>query len=467
MATGTSKGTYTKPTLFAQEHPGVGFYIKGDEEVQSVIKKYGHYIENNLEGPAMYGSWNLRHGLRRWRESLGMTGRLLTSPNTGFGGVDVVCIGDSIVEGGISTTYLYDPWVNRLKIKLQTKYNPSGVTGGHGFLPFVQGTTSGNWAATASNGILVTAESKFSRLGTGSNGASTRHLFASGTAGTPNHRMYVSLDPANPRGGVDYVELVAAQGAIAGNVVYDITPSQSPLAYVTTGSAGITGTIATNGASTIFGKHWGKFPGSALTPTDQHTIQLSYNTGTIAYWDGLICYNKDFDCGVRVHNLGSWGATVNSFSSSTDKLLSNIDHWGTGVLTTGATNAKLFIMDFVTNDVGTTDPPVTAIATFKTRYATLIDRALGLASKPSVLIVIPPCRNNSTSFGFYGQYVKAIYELAQARDHVAVLNLWEIADDGLYTGRVTELEWDVADGTHYSDTFQEAVANFIYEVLTS
>jgi len=411
----------------------------------------------------IYGAYNIQAGLQRWRRSLGMARK--NSAGTGSGGIDVVILGDSIAEGGVCTNYRTDAWPHLLKLMLRAWLNPSGVTGGYGFAPLVAGTTSANWSAVPANGILATAESKFTRGGTGNNGASTRWLTASGAAGTPNHRMYLDFDPAGALGGIDYVELVAAQGAIAGNVVYDITVDQSPLAYVTTASAGITGTVNTNGGSTIFGKHWGRIPGSPLTASSQHTVQLSYNTGTIAYWDGLIGYNGDWDCGCRVHSLGSWGADLNSFMSTTDKLISNVDAWGTGALNTGATNARLFVMDFMTNDIGTDASPTVDVATFKTRYGTLIDRALALTSKPSVLLVIPPCRNNSNALANWPSFVTAIYELADARSHVAVLDLFKVVDEAAYTSTVTDLDWDAADATHYSDTFQQAVAEYVFNCL--
>lgn len=412
----------------------------------------------------VYGGYNLQAGLQRWRRSLGMVQK--TSAGVGKGGVDVVVIGDSIAEGGVATSYLHDSWVHLLKVQLQEWLNPSGVEGGYGFRPFVAGVGSASWpGGQDANGTLAVHESKFSRGGTGSSGASAKSLNTNtATSGSPNHRAYVSFDPANSKGGITHVELVSAKGGAAGNTVYDITPNQSPLAYVTQGSAGITGTIAQNGTPTVYGTHWGKLPPSPLDPADQHTVQLAYATGTLAYWNGLIGYNGDWDCGVRVHNLAAWGSVISHYNTA-DNLVANIDNWGTGALNTGATNARLFIFDFITNDVGTSASPATALATFKSTYGVLIDRALALTSKPSVLLVIPPCRSNANSLANWPAFVTAIYELADERSHVAVLDLFKIADESAYSATVTDLDWDAADGTHYSDTFQKAVAEYVFNCL--
>lgn len=412
----------------------------------------------------VYGAYNIQAGLQRWRRSLGMARK--NSAGTGSGGVDVLVIGDSIAEGGVASSYLHDSWVHLLKVKLQAWLNPSGVPGGYGFRPFIAGVGSASWnGGQDANGTLATHESKFTRGGTGSSGASAKSLNSNtATSGSPNHRAYVSFDPANSKGGITHVELVSAKGTAAGNTVYDITVDQGALAYVTQGSAGITGTIAQNGSPTVYGTHWGKIPGSALTPTSQHTVQLSYATGQLTYWNGLIGYNGDWDCGVRVHNLAAWGALISHYNTA-DNLVANIDNWGTGALNTGATNARLVIFDFITNDVGTGASPTTAVATFKSTYGVLIDRALALTSKPSVLLVIPPCRNNSNSLANYPAHVQAIYEMADERSHVAVLDLWRIADETAYTSVVTDLDWDAADGTHYSDTFQQAVAEYVFNCL--
>jgi hypothetical protein len=187
---------------------------------------------------------------------------------------------------------------------------------------------------------------------------------------------------------------------------------------------------------------WGRrYPvGGHETPLDlskRNLLQLTGPDGQEAAVD-LIAYNGDYDCGVRVHNLAFYGKTASQVRNYTGwwETLTSFGAEGSpdanGNLRKGATFAKLVLFDFITNEAtGAAIPP----EQFKADYTTLVERALSLYSRPSVLLLIPPPRwSSNTSINLapeqYQPYVNAVYEIAEEHDNIAILDLWRFWGGG-------------------------------------
>lgn len=414
-----------------------------------------------LTGPV--GSYYLQSGLANWRRSLGKVGK--SSTGTGFGGVDVVFFGDSILAGGIAQSFLYDSAAQILKRKLQSKYNPivngTQVPGGYGFIPALCNEGSGLWSGVSSDVFTFSASGWTKVLQGSSGGVANRRAQATSASGA-QARFVLDGTNANARGKrsqVTDVEFVAASGTGTGTFTYDVTATD---VFPIAGTGTPTGTVSTTkSGSTIWGKHFGRTI-SGLVPAVINDITVSNPTGGDLYLDGIIAYNGDYDCGIRVHNVSEWGSKVSDFSAST--LQANIDRWGDK--SGGATNATLFVFNWITNDVGSGTGSAETISAYTAAYGAIIDEALGLASKPSVLIVIPPCPNATIYLtNGYSAFRDAAKNLAATRNNVAVIDLWEMTNNDLYSGTLTSLGWNSSDGVHYSSTFQEAFANILYDCL--
>lgn len=410
------------------------------------------------------GVHKIKSGLKKWRQSLGRCGK--TIAGTGLGGVDIVIIGDSIAEGCSSTSYLYDRWSSRLRNKLQDYYNPADVVGGYGYVPAIAGVADGNstWLTAARN--VWTLSGTWSRTDP-TTGLGSRQASAA-AAVSPRQAKFAfdgTLgDAVQRRSGVDRLELILAGNSTSGTIRWDVNGTDT---FVTpgTGNRGF-GTIATNSVSSVYGVHHGDL-GLTLDSTALNVIQASTDSNLTnggLFLDGCIAYNGDWDCGVRMHNLANWGAVVSQYSSNGGSLIANFDNFGAA--TTGASHAKLFIFNWITNDVGFNPTVTTTTTDFKDAYKLQVQRALACESQPSVLLVIPPSPADTDAHDNYPSHVSKIYEIADELDDVAILDLWDLCGNDVYSGRVTELGWNKADGIHYSDTFQEALASLLFDILT-
>jgi hypothetical protein len=420
------------------------------------------------------GFHNADSGLKRWRQSLGMSGK--DSAGTGYGGIDIACWGDSILEGYNGTDVTFDSAVHRLKVKLQERYNPSGVVGGYGYLPFRHGNS---------------VQSVLNIIGTVNGTPYGGYEFKGGANGTPptksftgNNGVYVRFNPASPvwkRMAVDAVQYIGWKFVDHGNARWDIGVGAAP----TIGAGTQTGTHSqapTAGfhSSERFGTSTdpGFTQKISLTSTDDNYVQVVGDAGgsAIVAYDGLFCYNGDFTCGVRLHDMSIFGSTIGAALGyiKENNVGSNPPSMGTGGLTGGSTNLKLYIFDWITNDCGQGATPGTSLASFLDSYGQAIDYALGRPSKPSVLLIIPTQSNSSslasrTTVGErYQDFVDGIYGLANARSNVAILDLWQYFDRTAMnpsSGQIFEAGW-YNDGVHPSSRGQYAIGDLMYKMLT-
>lgn len=433
------------------------------------------------------GGYWLDAGLLRFRQSLGSVGK--TIGGVGLGGVDVCVYGDSIAEGGESSDSVWWTWAHLLKMKLQAALNPPGVVGGYGYMPAMQGPSNGttSWAGL-SDGTYHGVSNHANYLLTARKVTAGAGFAGNAGYGTKGQILWVKdgerlqwvfdgshATAAARRWGVTRAECIGSNiSGSYGGPIFDWFDNTGGTIFPNAQTAGTglqTGSFTPIAqANAQHGRRWSI--GGAVTPLDATKRMVLQLTGPAAVYGNtdLILYNGDYDCGIRLHNMGYWGQTVASVSGYTG-WLSALDVWGSGIGSTdangntrgGAVNAKLYLFDFITNDAATAGEA--GLAAFSTAYAALVDRVLALPTKPSVLLIIPP-RGGGATAAVYRMYADAIHAIAAARDHVALLDLWEYTGeaDGVQAGRVTELSWYV-DATHYSDTAQQAWANILFEAL--
>jgi len=400
-------------------------------------------------------SYKTQSGLRRWRQNLGMAGK--TGAGNGLGGVDVVCIGDSIMEGQGATNSLFDSFQHRLKVKLQDKYNPADVPGGFGFLPTARASnTPLNWWTMEGSPTLVDPSYGVGYRRTNynpSNGERIRYAFD----GTSNRFL---------REGVTDLQfaVVANNTWDSAGVSWDVSDSD---AYVTVGTGNVaTGSDAGVDSTPLDAAYRGSRI-TGLSSSSMNCFQLSAASG-VAWYCGAFAYNGDWQAGVRLHGLGNGSLNTTSATQSdgnSGALKASVDAFGTAT-GSGATNAKLFILNLLTNDIGTSSTPDFTVATFKANYQTLITRILGLTSKPCIMLSIPPARNDANYLSNVGPFREAMYELADENDHVCILDFWKMFDDEEFTQSPTDAGWDSGDGVHLSDTGYEAQASHVANLLT-
>lgn len=131
------------------------------------------------------GLYNAKNGLNRFVRGLGRVA--ISSAGTGQSGIDVVLIGDSLLFGMAATTTRHDTISARLRNMLQNTFNPSGVLGGPGYVPFRCADTSGNWTIPGGSTIVTTPLGlATATTATGTNGTTNIAVASSATFANGN-----------------------------------------------------------------------------------------------------------------------------------------------------------------------------------------------------------------------------------------------------------------------------------------
>ncbi len=425
---------------------------------------YGVWNElGSFEWPSTY---NAESGLRRWYQSLGQVGRTLAGE--GMGGVDIVCFGDSIMEGanfGVAPnvffsgasfdSYRVDQWTHRLKIKLQASLNPPGVQGGYGYVPCLVGAWGYSRRIFAQTGTFTENLSNYQAH-------SGRMLVAAAGANTLDIQFDGSVsDAAARRSNAASFEIFASRLTTTGTIRYDVGVGSAPAI----GAGYVTGTINTNGA-TDRGHHWGEITGVTRTANNFFRIAAPASGNGIEF-DGAVFYDGDYDCGVRLHNLGDWGTqVVGPNKTSSGQQYVGYSHFfaATPGQQVGAEHCKLVISNFISTDVGTGVSPATTPSAFKTSYLAFIDSLLPLTSKPCVLIVIPPCRVNVETRANWPAHVEVLYQIADERDNVAILDLQRMFANADRSVGFAGSGGD-SDGVHLSYVGGQIFADAVFSLL--
>lgn len=255
------------------------------------------------------------------------------------------------------------------------------------------------------------------------------------------------------------VDFVYGTEAVAGTLTVDAEITTTDAA-ITAGTGDHTGTQDMNAASS-----GGNRKSLTLTTGNASSwlLQAAITSGT-GYVEGVILYNGDEDCGVRVHNMCRVGA-------------SSADNWDAATLsatftkfcakTTRATQGALVVMNLMTNDISLG----TSIATFKTNIGAILDN-IGVTNDMCVLYVIPFLSDATklASSPSFLEYRTAIYELAAARSSfVAILDMYDFQGNPTVTTayEAAPTLWiNTSAGRHPTDLGMGAYEECIYAALT-
>lgn len=321
-------------------------------------------------------------------------------------GVDIVTIGDSNTEGGTATNR-QKSWTNVMRDELRRRFQPAGVAGGEGYLP--------SWIVRGGPADPFTWSG-------GSTGASTEGL------GRRNINVASGQTLTTTFTGTRF-KLLYTRHSAGGD-------------FTVTIDGGAPATVNGNNATTLNSQVWDSGALSAAS----HTVSIAHVSGSTAHIEGAIAYNGDESAGIRTHQGGHSGYTVQDFLASTA--------WTASL---GVIQPDLVCMMWATNDFSTLVP----VATFKTRLASLIAliRA-SCASKPSIVLAAAPERYDTgyTPLAPYGDYVTAMAQVASEDGKVAFLdlrNVIAVGGDADGTGSTD------ADKVHFTTVGQGMIARAI------
>jgi hypothetical protein len=396
-----------------------------------------------------------RAGLARFARSLGYIRE---------GGLDVVCLGDSIFEGAYSPDYYAGQWAHRLRQLLQRHYNPEGVTGGYGYMPFAYG--GGDASVTAWNALYADTI-PVSKIFWGVNGSATHVLYTDYRTGIrgidvthgTRWRYRLGGDTAKRRNVTD-IQFVGQSNEYMPSVTYDVFEADD---FGAAGAGALTGSISLLTPQTRWGYHAARvtFGDAGFTLDDGFTLQFTAVGGVSA--DGVILYDGDYDQGLRLHNLACIG---NWAYSEYIRREANVQRWAVDA-TGGAQNARLFLLNMITNDyLSQSEVSYTDLANFETYYGLLLDEILSQPTTPCVMVVIPPKPGGAPGgAASYQDYVDVIYALAATRPDVAILDVHKIIGLQARDGLPTSLGWNDADNVHFTPRWQEYLAQLIAQTI--
>ncbi len=404
---------------------------------------------STLRNEPFKGCYNVHRGLRRFRNALGRCH--IPISGAGYGGLDIVALGTSILRGYGLGSPTYDSPIHQLKVRLQSRYNPAGVLGGFGLVraDADPGFTQGATPFTVGSGAAMIGD------GRGSNTAMQMRFWFDGAA----------TDAAAKRLGITAFEPIYVPTAAAQSFAWDLHGSN---AFVTTGSGSVAHNTIVSTGTQSWATHHGSIPvdvtsGAAptLSATNSYSLQFSPASGSI-WLNGVIAYNGDIDCGVRVHNLAVNGSQLGSSFWNDTSAKQVVTNFCTASF--GATHTKLIVSDFIANEA-INDPSLANLATFKSTLASAVAAVTSHASLPCWLHVIPTCPS-TVAVDTYRAYAGAIKDVCDAnRDVMAVLDMAEIVDYGVYATWNAQLGWIQGDGIHPTGAGATALAQHLDQLL--
>ena len=319
--------------------------------------------------------------------------------------------GDSITEGSGATTKA-DRWQDLVRDALRSRYQPSGVAGGAGYIPAFTYynnpvTYSGSYTQPSTNGLGF--------LGITMSPAATATLSFTGTA----------LDV--------FVTKVSGGGTLTVSV--DGASSGTGFASISTANAS-----QVNGAVTRVG---GLSAGA-------HTVVVTASSGTSTL-EGLMVYNGDETKGIRIWNNAHSGHSAGSFTST--------GPW-TGAL--AAIQPALMVIMLGVNDWRTASTSITAVSNYIANVRSIISAARAACTvPPSVLLIAPYLPATGTNNGIisYQPFQNCLYELAESLSDTTLLNLFARTGGNSFQG--TQLGLLQGDNVHPSDKGHQFIADAV------
>jgi len=294
-------------------------------------------------------------------------------------------------------------------------------------------------------------------------GAGINRLRCTGTSAAASvvRMLMLNSDDISKRNRCSSIDFLYGTEAVAGTLTVDVKYTSTDAAITPgTGEASFgTATQDMNAASSGGNRKTLTLTGGTVQSL---LIQAAITSGT-GYVEGIIGYNGDEDCGVRVHQMPRVGAssgdswTAATLSATFTKYCAR---------TTRATFGALVIMNLMTNDMAADR----SVADFKTNMAAILDN-IGVTNGMSVLYVIPFLSDAGylTNEVTWAAYISAIYELAASRtDWMTVLNMYEYQGSPTVTTAFEAVPYlwiDTAAAKHNKDLGNEVYAEAIFRVL--
>lgn len=395
----------------------------------------------------------------------------------GCGGVDVVFIGDSIMHGSASGSNIYsDSPMHKFKIAIQTLLNPSGVTGGFGFFPASDGTVGSygsgsgtpltlSMGSTAASYLVYTEDNGTSTNGSiqgAGTGARSVLIDNNGDADTQKYIFFAMDNSATTipymRDKFSAFQIIYSTETTFGTITYDTATGSG--ATPGRGVGTVTGTIATNTASSTGNRS------SVLSVSNTYAdaricLRPDASSTTQVCIDGIVLYNGDERCGVRVHMCTKPGTRFYDWSPKT--VSASITKFCTGGYE-GAINGGLFVACEIINSVEALYGGTLTLSQIKVAWTAIMEAVKGCATGASILVVIPPKPTAYLTGAKLEQWdqLKGLWKdlVTQYKDFASMLDLTQYS-------QLTDA--DNADAKHgtigqYSDIAQVLI-NVIYEVV--
>lgn len=380
---------------------------------QQVIEPAGAAAKHYSKGDQAYNVTD--SSLRNWRRALSKCERIGSDSSEP---ASVVCGIDSMTEGATLNT-VNKTWPAVLRAQFARIFPAAGSGIVHMLTP--------TWfQQDGSNNV----DNRVNRIGTWSAVARGAYLLGCIRAtGSSNKLAFTET-------GSQFV-LYYLKEADGGTLSVDVDGG-TPHTIDTSGSGigvhRIVNTIATDTGGT---------PLSA----GSHVVTVTAPSSGYAYVLGFEAVQSSTS-GVRVTRAAKTGEQIAGLSGSEESMATVID----------LAAPDLFIGMGIDNDYLNGH---TAVATFKSRWATVVDRVR--AGGGDVLLVIPPPPEDMSLTPPWEDYVEALYELADEKD-VALLNLetrWGPSEDAQADGLMS------VDGYHPNGMGHRDIARAVYEVIGS
>lgn len=394
----------------------------------------------------------------------------VTSP-----GFDIIWIGDSIPVTGSTSTgsssngRYRSTAVHTLSKRLQAKYNPNGVTGGLGYIPFYAGGSVPT--TTISNGgdtICTTADPFNVALGdtcvqwsTSAVGTGGRDVgIASGSTRYIGGQLQSSLAyAAQDRALLESLIVVGRKFATGGILAIDAGSG-----WVGRGSGTILSTTWDTAAATEYGARSGLLTCST-TLGDHRIVFRGAASGNPVFADGAIYFIGDSVSGVRSHGLNNPGSRLNLYGANSQS--ATIDPW---TLNSGiATSGGLVIISSLLNEA----VAAVSAAAYNATLVDWIDKILARPSTPGVLLIVPvePAFIGGLTEANFDALVTQIYTTAAtyaaAGSPVALLDL-NVAfglNGSRYDGLTRRLGVLNNDYTHLSNYGHSRLADAVFSLF--
>lgn len=324
--------------------------------------------------------------LNRWRTGI------QTSLNSG--GVDVLFLGDSIANGTGATDYWMEGLPHMVKLRLQNELNPSGVTGGYGFIPASDGSAVYGSGTTGSSKFIISfnTSSGVQSYTDDTDGFGDRSLSFHNNGSDTLNVLFYNFDEsattvAHEREKMDYFEVQYKADATYGTLSVDVSSSSG--ATPSRGGGSPTGSID---QSVVSGGTWGMRSSAFNVSTNtQAAMRIALRppatSSTVCSLDGIIVYYQDYYKGVRVHRCANPGSRLLNWSDNT--LAATVAPFCT-MAYGGARNCKAVVISDVINTAQALGAGTEVIAQHKTRWKEIIRYIIAQPSSPSILIMFPP-----------------------------------------------------------------------------